>query len=190
MPCRPNLCHAVVLGRQGIVAACMAWFWGSRALGGKALGWDGMGWHWGGWDGMAWHWAARHWDGMALGHHAVPIPCCPLPCHIAYWYPCPTHMHCHPKAFGPPVYIVSWFTTNPSTLLQNAPRPTRLHCAINIPLILIPISYTPRPIRLHWVQLPPRPTHLEWLQYIPWAHMGWPRLVREIIPSAGPSDTD
>ena len=72
------------------------------------------------------------------------------------------------------------------SVLQNAPRPTHLHCGINIPLILVPISYTLWPIHLHWVQLPlPWPTHLQWLQYTPWAHMGWPHLVCEIVPLAG-----
>ena len=75
-------------------------------------------------------------------------------------------------------------------MLQNTPRPTCLHCEIIIPLILVPISYTHRPIHLHRVQPTLRPIHLQWLQYTPWAHVGWPRLVREIVPSAGPSDTD
>jgi len=122
--------------------------------------------------------------------HAALIPCHPMLPHAAPCHPMPSKFHAATSPSADPSIL---YHSSPPILVLNpihAPWPTCIQCAINIPLILVLISYTHQPIHLHWVQLTPRPTHLQWLQYTPWAHVGWPCLVCEIIPSAGPSDMD
>ena len=90
-------------------------------------------------------------------------PCCPMP---SQWHGAP--MACHSNAMS--LYAATRPSAHPSILYHSLPLILVLNhiycplqCAINIPLILVPISYTHQPIHLHWVQLTPQPTHLQWL---------------------------
>ena len=138
--------------------------------------------------------------------HATPMPCCPnaMPPHAAPM-PClsnamPPHAApCHPMPSK--FHAATSPSAHPSILYHNLPLIlviNPIHCPLAHPYTVCnqysinpsPYIIHPWPIHLHWVQLTPRPTYLQWLQYTPWAHVGWPRLVREIVPSAGPSNMD